>query len=347
MGKKIGLLPWQVAFTYIGAVIGAGFASGQEILKFFAAFGLSGLAGTVVAGSCFAGLGFFIIHSAYKYQVVSYEKYSGYIFGKWANRIVSALIAVFLLAGLAVMLVAGGSLFHQLFGLPLWVGFFLTALTSYLILNLGIGGILWFNTFKVPCLIFMSMWVALHGIAAAAATPQTAVAGPKMLVNSWLVAAVIYVAYNLVLGLVILVPLSYTVPRGGAVGAVGGGLILGLLAFVMCLCLLQQDARITETGIPMLALAWKISARSGLIYSLLLWGEILSTSLSAGCGLLQYWGGKTTLPRPVLILLLYLPTLPFLGWQLGKAVETIYPLLGYLGLIMLLAILIKIKNWNK
>ena len=34
MNKKNTLLVWQVAFTYIGALVGAGFASGQELLKF-------------------------------------------------------------------------------------------------------------------------------------------------------------------------------------------------------------------------------------------------------------------------------------------------------------------------
>jgi len=33
---------FKVAATYIGTVVGAGFASGQEMLQFFAVFGLKG-----------------------------------------------------------------------------------------------------------------------------------------------------------------------------------------------------------------------------------------------------------------------------------------------------------------
>lgn len=39
---------------YLGAVIGAGFASGQEIVQFFVVYGGSGIKGCILAGTFFA-----------------------------------------------------------------------------------------------------------------------------------------------------------------------------------------------------------------------------------------------------------------------------------------------------
>ena len=47
-------MDFLVAMTYIGAVVGAGFASGQELWQFFARWGFSGWLGILLAGLLFA-----------------------------------------------------------------------------------------------------------------------------------------------------------------------------------------------------------------------------------------------------------------------------------------------------
>jgi hypothetical protein len=43
---------FQIASAYIGTVVGAGFASGQEVLLFFATCGYEGLWGILVSTDC-------------------------------------------------------------------------------------------------------------------------------------------------------------------------------------------------------------------------------------------------------------------------------------------------------
>ena len=40
---------FQIGAAFIGVIVGAGFASGQEILQFFTSFGAIGIAGSIVA----------------------------------------------------------------------------------------------------------------------------------------------------------------------------------------------------------------------------------------------------------------------------------------------------------
>lgn len=44
----------EMAGAFIGVIVGAGFASGQEILQFFTSFGWWGIIGGVIAAVLFA-----------------------------------------------------------------------------------------------------------------------------------------------------------------------------------------------------------------------------------------------------------------------------------------------------
>ena len=48
---------FQMGGAFIGVIVGAGFASGQEVLQFFTSFGMLGILGTVIATALFAFLG--------------------------------------------------------------------------------------------------------------------------------------------------------------------------------------------------------------------------------------------------------------------------------------------------
>ena len=72
MHKKKILVTLQVAFTYIGALVGAGFASGQESLQFFTVFGANGIIGAVFSGLLFGLFGLLVI------KITSREKMSNY-----------------------------------------------------------------------------------------------------------------------------------------------------------------------------------------------------------------------------------------------------------------------------
>ncbi|MBC8080240.1 MAG: hypothetical protein H7X86_07830, partial [Gorillibacterium sp.] len=54
--RKIGQI-LQVAFTYVGTIVGAGFASGQEILQFFTRYGWMAVPTISVAAFLFIWLG--------------------------------------------------------------------------------------------------------------------------------------------------------------------------------------------------------------------------------------------------------------------------------------------------
>lgn len=44
----------QIGGAFVGLIVGAGFASGQEIMQYFTSFGIMGIVGGIVATIAFA-----------------------------------------------------------------------------------------------------------------------------------------------------------------------------------------------------------------------------------------------------------------------------------------------------
>lgn len=335
---------YQVAFTYVGAIVGAGFASGQELLKFFSVFGIKGIMGAALSGILFGVFGLLVVRITEQEKVESYDQLLRYCFGKKAAIFIDGLVAIFLLSSLAVMLAAGGSLFNQLWGFPLWSGFLLTTIVIYLFLLVGTEGVLWFNTALIPGLIIFTL--AIAGISlktSAIVVPVITKLNTELNLvgHSWLMATLLYVSYNFVLGAVILSSLGHTAKHGGKNGVMLGGVVLGLMAAVMSFALLNEG--VTEIGIavPMLVIAKKIHPLTGWAYSFVLWIAILTTAMSLGFGLLKRLQSFVLLPRALAIFIIFIPTFLFLCWSFSQMVAIIYPLMGYLGMIFLLIIPIK------
>lgn len=40
----------KIGFAYVGVVVGAGFSTGQEVMKFFTHYGLYGYIGVIISG---------------------------------------------------------------------------------------------------------------------------------------------------------------------------------------------------------------------------------------------------------------------------------------------------------
>lgn len=50
MSNGLNRASWKYAFAYTGIVVGAGFATGQEVLQFFTSYGLISIVGAILTG---------------------------------------------------------------------------------------------------------------------------------------------------------------------------------------------------------------------------------------------------------------------------------------------------------
>ena len=69
------------ACVYIGAVIGAGYASGQEILQFFAGYGYIGIAGAIITTTLLAWYGAVFMELGHRLKTNSHRDVCRYLCG--------------------------------------------------------------------------------------------------------------------------------------------------------------------------------------------------------------------------------------------------------------------------
>src|SRR5699024_3687532 len=112
----------RIGAVYISAIIGAGFASGQEILQYFSYYGWISIAGAVVASVLFVFLGYQIAELGSKMKADSHQGVILELGGKYFGTIVDYIIILACLNATVVMIAGGGSLLNQLFNMPVFVG---------------------------------------------------------------------------------------------------------------------------------------------------------------------------------------------------------------------------------
>lgn len=110
----------MIVFTIIGALIGAGFASGQEIYLFFYRFGINGIFGIFL----FVGISIFAIYKVLKIvfenPIDTYKDFLNQIFSnkKILSNGTNIIVNSFLGITFFIMISGFGAYFYQEYRLP-------------------------------------------------------------------------------------------------------------------------------------------------------------------------------------------------------------------------------------
>lgn len=347
---------FQIGAAFIGIIVGAGFASGQEVLQFFTSFGMWGIFGAVLATTLFAFLGMNLAQLGSRLQTESHQSVIYHICGKYLGVAVDIVITFFLFGVTVVMFSGSGAIFEQQFGIPSLLGNSLMAL-------LVIGSVL-LNVEKVISLISMFTPVLLVAVIVltgyclvnfdfsaadvqAAATSQAA--------PNWLLGACLYVSYNLAAGAAMITVMGGTVKNEKVAGWGGliGGLGLGLLILLINLSMLTQLKEIAAVPMPTLFIANNISPVMGGIMSLILLGMIYNTAV----GMLYAFTARLVKPdtKKFKVSVGVFGVLAFASSFVGfvTLVGTVYPVMGYLGFVLIASIVYawyrtkKVKSGSK
>lgn len=331
-----GKIVFQVAATYVGAVMGAGFASGQEIQQFFTNFGTQGLLGILISASLFSLLGWVMLDLQERWKISSYSEFFVCLLGrKWGSK-VNILMSALLFLGMIAMMSGAGALFVQYFGRSSWLGVFLTGLMIGIALWFKGEGVLWINTMLIPLKFVFCLGIALLAVLLGLGTEGEGVqVASNPLIQNWAFSSILYVSFNLTLAMVIFASLGKEVQKPGArIGAVLGGLALGVFAMVIGVALLRFP-EVKALEIPMVAVAGKLGHWPAFLYVIVLWLAMLTAAIGNGFSLVTRLVEVVKIDYRVATLLLLVLVFPLAGVRFSSIVKVVYPLFGYLGLIFL------------
>jgi uncharacterized membrane protein YkvI len=334
----------QIAATYIGTVVGAGFATGREIVEFFTKYGSAGFAGILISGFLFIAIGTKLMLMARRINASSFDDMNHYLFGSAASRVVNVLMLIMLFGVTGVMLSGTGALFREQLHLPFQAGVVLTLIVTYVVMKKGIDGILWTNSLIVPIMILFSLVLTFSMFDFSG--------GRQLLVGEdftrdwkWLVSPFAYAAFNLTLAQAVLVPLSReaadesVIKWGGFLGGLGLTCILLNSQYV-----LYSVPRVLSYEIPIAEIVGGLGLFVHYFFVLVIYGEIFSTLIGNLFGLAGSLGKNMRLSNNVILLSLMLGS--YLLSQVGYAelLHYLYPVFGMIALIFLIVISAKKLN---
>ncbi|MFP3516554.1 hypothetical protein SB766_10195 [Pseudomonas sp. SIMBA_077] len=338
----------QIALAYMSVVIGGGFASGQEVLQFFTGYGLIGIVGTLVSGLMFAFLGMQIARMSSTMQASSHKEVLYILFGARFGLVVDIVLSFFLYGVGVVMLAGSGSIFAQQYDMPALFGGALMMVLVIATLCMNVKRIIDLISAVMPFLLAMVLIITTYSIFSYNAPIETldAVAreNNQTVTGNWFIGALLYASFNIAVGFPMLAVIGGMTkqPKAAALGGVLGGLGLGALILLLNIGLFANINQLQGIEMPSLALAGRISPMLSVVMSVALVCMIYSTAV----GMFFAFSARFAKPETSRFKLISAVTVCIgLGLSLGgfsKLVGTVYPLLGYVGFALILAICF---NW--
>jgi len=330
----------QVAFTYMGTVVGAGFATGQEILQFFTRFGHWGAAGIGAVTLLFVWLGAKMMLISSRIGARSYEDLNKVLFGDRVGVWVSHFMLVVLVGVNAVMLAGAGSIFNEHFGFSYQAGLLLTMIACFLLLRGGMSAILTVNSIVVPVMLLFTVFLIVDTLR----TPGS---------DRWLLEVTdlspwaawsspfLYAAFNLCMAQAVLVPLGSEIAdrRTIVAGAWVGGIGIGFMLLAGHIALSTYMPGIAQFDIPMGGIARELGIYVQWIYLFLIFAEIFTTLISDIYGLTLQLEDRLKWPRQLLIACVLLLCYFISQFGFGTLLGTLYPVFGAVALGWLMLII--------
>ncbi|MCU6732939.1 hypothetical protein [Diplocloster agilis] len=350
MRKRNGY--FKIIIKYSGALIafliGSGFASGQEVLQFFSAYGPVGSLG---AGALACLLLFWAFRTVLRDVQIWNLENTNQIYRRYCGRILGGifewLTPIFLFLLYVVMLSGAGALLEENYGLPVWTGrFLMLGLTLFTVLlgldrlvdiigKIGPVIIICVVCMGIACLIqkpvsIPLMYEKMSGL------PLTRAAG------TWWLSGLSYASFNIMTILPFLTGIGQKLPdrKTSRYCAAGSSLSFMMAAMILNFGMLGSIDLVCGRNIPALVIAGQWFRGASAVFTLMMFAGIYTTAVPMlwSSGSRVYPDDKSNGFRWTVLIL---AVAAFFGGSLpfARLVNLIYPCMGYLGFLVLAGML--------
>ncbi|GAB3595991.1 hypothetical protein CFAEC_04950 [Corynebacterium faecale] len=336
----------KVALAFVGIIVGAGFASGQEVMQYFVAFGINGIWGAVISAVVMTVMALIILQLGSYFHADEH----GEVFRRVSHPIFSRLLDIGVVLTLFstgfVMFAGAGANLNQQWGLPVWVG---ALVMVVLVLAAGmldvdkvttvIGAI---TPFIIVFITIASIYTIVAGDFSGVEQLEEASESVETTLPNWFVAGVNYTSFNLMVAVSMAVVIGGNMfnPRVAGRGGLLGGLIYSGLLLISAITLFLAVEKVGADDMPMLTIINELNPVLGQVMAVVIYGMIFNTAL----GMFYALGRRLTASRPTTFKPIYMLTvlagfgLSFFGFR--ELVGYVYPILGYMGLLLIAVMLV-------
>ncbi len=328
----------NIAATYTGTIIGAGFASGQEILVFFTRYEKLSYVSLIISTFLFMYIGSKILMMGGELNSKCYAEMTRAVFKGIAPLINIYLLIAYMTISIAMFAGAG-----TLFGSYYWIGISITSVLAIITIIMGVDGILYANTIIIPLIFVFDILMFVYHLN----VPMIDIQNSKELSTSSIInpikSGLIYSSYNIILCIGVLVPLGNSVENRNIakLGGYMGGVLIGTILAMSNYCLSVHMPHIYIHEVPLMYIAHKINPIFGWIYTFILWGAIFTTligNLFSITSIIEERFPKYLHNTVLICIVVFFVLLSNFGFS--TIISTLYPILGSIGLIFVVYIAI-------
>ncbi len=333
--------------AFIGVVVGAGFASGQEAVQYFVAFGNKGLWGVVLAAALMIITGVSILQLGSYFQADEHTAVYDRITGPIVSRILDwGTLATLFSIGF-VMFAGGGSTISQQFeGVPIWVGGAVMLVLVLLVGLLDVDKVSSVIGAITPFIIFFVVLATGYTIIVTDVdwswANDYAINNVESPLNNWWLAALNYTGLNVMCAVSMSIVIGGNILDNRAVGIGGliGGFFYLLLLALLVVSLYMVAPDVHEQDLPVLSLINNVNPILGYFMTFIIYGMVFNTAI----GMFYAMGKRLTRKKPKLFYPVYAGAcvvgfiLSFIGFK--QLVSSVYPILGWIGLLMIAVMVI-------
>ncbi|MGC2939089.1 MULTISPECIES: YkvI family membrane protein [unclassified Brevibacterium] len=340
--------------TYAGAIIafliGSGFATGQEILQYYASYGFWGVFGTgsiVLILISYVAVEFFLTG-----RREQFEKPSGVFYhycGKYLGTFFDYFSILFVFLSFTVMISGAGAVFEEYYGFSKFIGGIALAAVVGLTVWFGLTSLVDVIGKIGPIIVIVAIALGIYGIVR---DPEGISTGNAMLPNldvtqassNWLLFGLSYVGFCMLWLAAFLTALGKTVKnrREATAGGLVGGIAFSLACMVVGLGLLANMAQVYDAEIPMLVLAGDLGPWIGALISVMILAGIYTTAIPLLWTVsARFFDDKTKKFKYLTIGLAALGTVIGLVLPFSQMVNVVYVINGYVGIVLLALMIIR------
>lgn len=327
---------FTIVLVIIGALIGAGFASGQEIYSFFYSYGTVGLIGIIITCTLISITIYKSLKMICNNNIDNYDQFlKKYIKNEKATKAINIVINILLLVTFYIMIAGFGAYFEQEIGVNRIIGSTILSIMTAIVFFTSVKGVLKVSEFIVPILIVFIVVIGGMNLVAV----ESGVDIP-IIKKGWLLSSITYCSYNMILLIPVLISLRRQITKQSNIKyiAIISGIFMIIMSIMIYMLLMKSDVEISTLEMPVVYVIRTFFTKFKPIYAFIILSSIFTTAISIGIGFLQNVS-KSKRSYPHIVLFMCITSLIVSNFGFSKLVNLVYPLFGYIGIVQIIFIL--------
>lgn len=334
---------FKIISVIIGTLIGAGFASGQEIYVFFYNYGIKGIIGIFISSFIMGIIIYKTLVLVKQNNIKNYREYLELFIKPKENNnsylniknIINTVINLFILITFFIMIAGFGAYFKQELGINNVLGSGILSIMCLFVFKTNQKGVVKVSSLLVPILIAFITIICFLNI-----KDINFIKLDNYLVENnnfkFIIDSILYCSYNSILLIPVLITLKDYIKNKNQVANISiiTSIIVILLSISIFLILIKVDVDINKLEMPAVYVVSKMAKAFKNIYGFIILGSIFTTAVSLGNSFLQNVSkNKKSYTQIATIMCITSVIISEIGFS--NLINFLYPIFGYLGLIQI------------